>query len=276
MACLGDPESDKMAEEREAFWRVFEAIMQACAAEFLGTAIYVLIACLVSSGVKGIGILPPEHMPMIVPIALCAGFTVAALMATFGKMSGGHFNPAVSVAVCVSGSLKPLLLPAYILMQMVGGVAGAALAMVVEPDELFTKVLTDDYVEMAVGPGRAIACEFLLTAFVVIAVLLTTLEEKTKTHAAPTAVGFAYVVGILSGIRITGTSLNPARSFGSAVVLCLYSNKAWSHQYVFWVGPLLAAVVIAIFYRYVLFRRKTSSKEIYKYSHLMTDPNQND
>lgn len=86
MACLGDPESDKMAEERAAFWRVFEAIMQACAAEFLGTTIYVLIACLVSSGVKGIGILPPEHMPMIVPIALCAGFTVAALMATFGKM----------------------------------------------------------------------------------------------------------------------------------------------------------------------------------------------
>ncbi|XP_046575822.1 aquaporin-8-like [Haliotis rubra] len=301
-------------------------------------------------------------MPMIVPIALCAGFTVAALMATFGKneqyssnitagsrlrdryeqlgstrnrprsgrprvttsktatfvhatyvendndnvngigntghvemirpdnargehtykvlhfdfFSGGHFNPAVSVAVCVSGSLKPLLLPAYIVMQMLGGVAGAALAMVVEPDELFTKVLTDDYVEMAVGPGRAIACEFLLTAFVVIAVLLTTLEEKTKTHAAPTAVGFAYVVGILSGIRITGTSLNPARSFGSAVVLCLYSHKAWSNQYVFWVGPLLAAVVIAIFYRYVLFRRKTSSKDIYKYSHLMADPNQHD
>lgn len=60
-------------------------------------------------------------------------------------------------------------------------------------------MLTDDGVEMAVGPGRAIACEFLLTAFVIVAVLLTTLEEKTKSHAAPTAVGFAYVVGILSG-----------------------------------------------------------------------------
>ncbi|KAK7507976.1 hypothetical protein BaRGS_00000941, partial [Batillaria attramentaria] len=100
-----------------------------------------------------------------------------------------------------------------------------------------------------VTAGEGMLCEIVLTVVLVLTVLMAAVDPQTKSNLAPLAIGFAVFVDILAGISVTGASMNPARSFGPAVVVSNVSSDFWKYHYIYWVGPLIGAIVAAVWYR---------------------------
>ncbi|CAH1794531.1 unnamed protein product [Owenia fusiformis] len=195
----------------------------------------------------------------VVAIAFAHGLIFALLIAGFGHISGGHFNPAVTLGVLIAGEITPLLALGYLVSQCVGAVIGAAccrgvLSFVPEGASMtpYEAILGGAHdLAPGVDPGRGILCEMLLTTVLITTVLMTAVDSKGKNSLAPLAIGFAVTVCILAGINVTGASMNPARSFGPAVVISYYKPAIWNHHYVYWVGPLLGSGFAGLMYRFV-------------------------
>lgn len=159
-------------------------------------------------------------------------------------MSGGLFNPAVTLGMCASGSLPWLrgiiLFPAQILGAMVAGAIASALF----PEDIAvvnTKLAPD------VSIVRGIFIEMFLTIGLVFTVLMLAAEKSKDTFLAPIGIGLALFVVEIAGVRYTGASVNPARSFGPAVAALEFP----AHHWIYWVGPLLGAIVTAIYFRFL-------------------------
>ncbi|XP_064618111.1 aquaporin-8-like [Liolophura sinensis] len=189
-----------------------------------------------------------QDLPSVVCVAIAHGLTIALLVASFGAVSGGHLNPAVTLGVFLSGGIKPLLAMAYVVAQLLGSLVGAGLVRAVLPSTTFKAIGGGAHnLVQGVGPGQGIVCETLLTMTLVLAVLMCAVDTD-KNVLAPLAIGFAVTVDILAGINVTGASMNPARSFGPAVVVSNVSN-VWSYHYVYWVGPLMGSLLATLLYR---------------------------
>lgn len=183
-------------------------------------------------------------------VALAHGLALAVLVSALGAVSGGHFNPAVTVAVLVSGRITLPLAAMYIVVQLAAGVAAALALRAVFPEGASSGVaLGTPAVHPAITVPAAIAIEAVLTVLLVIAVFGTAIDARGP-KLGGFAIGLAVAADILMGGPLTGAAMNPARWFGPAVVSGSFDN--W---YVWWVGPLLGAVVAAAIYRVALEER---------------------
>ncbi|KAI9635226.1 aquaporin-like protein, partial [Dioszegia hungarica] len=174
-------------------------------------------------------------------IALSFGFSLAVNAWIFFRVSGGLFNPAVSLGMMLVGALTPVRAALLAFVQVLGGITGAAIIDAITPGTL--------NVRTQLGGGTSVAqglfIEMFLTALLMLAILLLAAEKNKATFIAPIGIGLALFVAELLGVYYTGGSLNPARSFGPAVVLRTFTNYHW----IYWLGPALGAIIAAGFYK---------------------------
>lgn len=219
-------------------------------AEFLGTFWLVFGGC----GSAVLAAAYPELGIGFAGVALAFGLTVLTGAYAFGHISGGHFNPAVSVGLCVGGRFDAKDLVPYIISQVVGGALAAfILYMIVQGQAGFTGVgsfATNGFGELS--PGKysmvsALIIEIVLTAFFLIVIMGST-DKRAPAGFAPIAIGLALTLIHLISIPVTNTSVNPARS--TAVAL-FAETAALGQLWLFWVAPIIGAVIGAVIYKVV-------------------------
>ncbi|KAK3582697.1 hypothetical protein CHS0354_013047 [Potamilus streckersoni] len=165
-----------------------ERIVQPLLAEFVGVCLLVFISCMASQN------------NFVIDVALAHGLTIAMLIIGLGAISGGHFNPAVTLGVALAGAVEPTLALCYFIAQLLGGLLGAALVRGVLPPNIYDKIKGGSHcLGSSVEPRWAIVAEAVLTTLLVSTFLLSTVNRKTKSNMAPLAIGFAVAVGIISG-----------------------------------------------------------------------------
>jgi aquaporin Z len=214
--------------------------MRKYAAELLGTF------TLVFGGSLALLAAVRLNEPILVPVALGFGLALLAGLYAFGEISGGHFNPAVSLAMFLSGRLEVSSLIGYWVAQLAGGVAASLAVLAAFSQDDVAGTVT------AVGSGSsawdALWLELLLTAVFVAVILQSTRSERVR-GTALVAIPLALVAIHLAAIPVSGSSVNPARSFGPALV-----GNEWGDFWVYLVGPLggaaLGALVHGLLYRH--------------------------
>lgn len=196
----------------------------------------------------------PEVGIGLLGVSLAFGLTVLTGAYAFGPISGGHFNPAVSVGLTVAGRFKASELPGYIIAQVLGAIVAAGLLYLIASGKAgaqVTDLATNGYGEHS--PGKFSMLAALLTEVVLTAVFLLVILGSTTKKAA---VGFAGMsIGLcltlihLISIPVTNTSVNPARSTGPAL---FGPSIALEQLWLFWLAPIVGAAIGALIHRALL------------------------
>ena len=216
--------------------------MKKYAAEFIGTFVLVLFAC----GVAGQICNEKGGTAGLVGTALAFGLVIVAMAYSIGNVSGCHINPAVSIALLISGKMNVKDFCGYIVAQFLGAIAGAAVLNFIVKDtaKLGCNALYNGSALMSFG------IEVILTFVFVIAILGVTSKESNGSVAG-LVIGGALVLVHLLGISFTGTSVNPARSFGPALIAGNLSG-IW----VFLLAPLVGGALAALVYKFLAPEKK--------------------
>ncbi|XP_036452132.1 aquaporin-1-like [Colossoma macropomum] len=215
------------------FWR-------AVLAELFGTTMFVFIGISAAIG-NGNSSYPDQE----VKVALAFGLAIVILSQSLGHISGAHLNPAVTLGMVVSCQVSVCRAVWYMLAQILGAVLASGIVLGVRPAAVESLGLNK---LNGVSPGQGFGIEFLLTLQMVLCVLATMDKRRTDiVGSAPFAVGLSVGLGHLAGISYTGCGINPARSFGPALVTVEFEN-----HWVFWAGPLCGGVVAALLYDFLL------------------------
>lgn len=218
-------------------------------AECLGTFWLVLGGC----GSAVIAAAFPEVGIGLLGVSFAFGLTVVTMAYAVGHISGGHFNPAVTVGVIVARRAPVSTLLPYIVAQLIGAIAAAALLFLIASGKPGFSVATNGLAANGYGdysPGgyslvSGFIAESVLTFFFLFIILGAT-HRQAPQALAPLAIGLCLTLIHLISIPITNTSVNPARSTGPAVFV---GGATLSQLWLFWIAPLLGAVVAGLVYR---------------------------
>jgi MIP family channel proteins len=212
-----------------------------CVAEFIGTFALIFI---------GVGVIA-NHSDLggsagLLAVALAHGFTIAVMVAATAGISGGHLNPAVTFGLLLGGKINLRRAVPYMGAQIVGAIAAAALvAALLGSDAAAGKDLVAKGTP-AMGKGATIAqsigIEAVLTFFLVFVIYGSAVDSRAG-YLGPLAIGLTVTLDILFGGPFTGAAMNPARTFGPAVI-----GGLWTNHFVYWVGPLLGGGLAGIIY----------------------------
>jgi aquaporin Z len=225
--------------------------MKKLSAEFFGTFWLVFGGCgsaVLAAGFPALGI-------GFAGVALAFGLTVLTMAYAVGGISGGHFNPAVSVGLATAGRFSWGELPGYVAAQLLGGVAGAFVLYLIASGKADFSTsggfASNGYGEHSPGGYSmmaALVAEIVLTAFFLIVILGAT-GKRVPAGFAPIAIGLALTLIHLISIPVTNTSVNPARSTAVAIFA-----GGWAIQqlWLFWVAPIIGAIVGAGIYKSLL------------------------
>jgi aquaporin Z len=223
------------------------------AAELLGTAVLVYFAVGAATLSFGFGTIGSSFAAGVVVTALAFGLVLLSLAYVLGPISGCHVNPAVTLGAWLSGRIPPAEAVGYWVAQFVGGILGALLLWgTFSCSPLYSRsktgLGTNGYgaaSHIQINAGGAFLTEVILTALFVFAVLGAT-SRIANAATAGIVIGFSLTVVHLIGIPITGTSVNPARSLGPALVV---GGTALSQVWLFIVAPLVGGAVAAVLHR---------------------------
>ena len=224
---------------------------QKLAAEFLGTFWLVLGGCgsaVLAAAFPAVGI-------GLLGVSLAFGFTVVTGAYALGPVSGGHFNPAVSVGLWAGGRFPAAQLVPYVIAQVLGAIAGAAvLYLIASGKPEFS--LAGGFASNGFGdhsPGKyslvaALVCEVVMT-FMFLIVILGTTHTRAPVGFAGLAIGLGLTLIHLISIPVTNTSVNPARSTGPAIFV---GGWALEQLWLFWLAPIIGAAAGGFVHRAVL------------------------
>jgi aquaporin Z len=217
-------------------------------AEFFGTFWLVLGGCgsaVLAAAFPGLGI--GFH-----GVALAFGLTVLTMAFAVGHISGGHFNPAVSIGLCAGGRFPAKELVPYIIAQVLGGIAAAGVLYLIASGksgfDLAGGFAANGY--GAHSPGgyslaAALVCEIVMTAAFLMIIMGAT-DARAPKGFAPIAIGLALTLIHLISIPVTNTSVNPARSTSQALFV---GDWALGQLWLFWVAPIIGAIIGAVAYK---------------------------
>ena len=219
-------------------------------AEFIGTAWLVLGGC--GAAVLAAGY--PELGIGFVGVSLAFGLTVVTMAYAIGHVSGCHLNPAVSVGLWAGGRFRGADLSGYVIAQVAGGLAGAGVLYVIASGQAGFDVsagfASNGYGEHSPGGyalTAALVCEVVMT-FAFLFVIMGSTHGRAPAGFAPLAIGLCLTLIHLISIPVTNTSVNPARSTGPAI---LVGGWALQQLWLFWVAPLVGAVLAGVIYRWL-------------------------
>jgi aquaporin Z len=188
-------------------------------------------------------------------VALAFGLTVLTMAFAIGHVSGCHLNPAVSVGLVVGKRFPASNLPAYVVAQVAGAIAAAAVLYVIASGkagfDLAGGFASNGYAEHSPGGYSLIAClvaEVVLTFFFLMIILGAT-DRRAPQGFAPIAIGLGLTLIHLVGIPVTNTSVNPARSTGPALFV---GGWAVEQLWLFWLAPIVGAAIAGIVYPIVM------------------------
>ncbi|GAB7345510.1 hypothetical protein MBLNU457_3828t1 [Dothideomycetes sp. NU457] len=218
--------------------------------EFVGTVLFLFFAL---SGTQVANSIPSSagltvaetgaNPQQLQYISLCFGFSLAVNAWVFFRISGGLFNPAVTLGMCIIGALPWVRGGLLFVVQIMGGLTAAALVSCMFPGPL--------NVRTTLGGGTSIVqglfIEMFLTAQLVFTIFMLAAEKHKGTFIAPVGIGLSLFIAELTGVYFTGGSLNPARSFGPAAVDHNFAGYHW----IYWLGPVLGSVLAAGFYKFI-------------------------
>jgi aquaporin Z len=218
-------------------------------AEFLGTFWLVLCGC----GSAVIAAAFPQVGIGLVGVSLAFGLTVVTMAYAVGHISGGHFNPAVTLGLVAAGRVEIGQAVGYIVAQVVGAIAASAVLAFVASGKAGFDLVGSGFAANGFGEhspggytlGASFVTEFVMTFFFLLIILGTT-SKRAPAGFAPLAIGLALALIHLVSIPVTNTSVNPARSTGPALFV---GGWALSQLWLFWVAPIAGAVVAGVVHR---------------------------
>ena len=206
-------------------------------AEFVGTFTLIFIG-------GGAGIVSGRD---IVAVALANGLAIGIMVSNLGHISGGHFNPAITLGFVATRRIRLSLAAVYWFFQLLGAVCAAFILR-----GLFSQL----FVKLGAAPvphtsdAKAFALEAILTFFLVWAVWATAVDERGAFKAiAGLAIGLSISIDVFVGGPITGAAMNPARAFGPEL-----AGNVWTGWWIYWVGPFAGALLAALVYEYLYLR----------------------
>jgi len=213
-------------------------------AEFIGTFVLVFFAC----GTAAVVGCSAENGTGYLLTALAFGLVIVAMAYSIGNISGCHINPAVSIAMLINGKMNIKDFIGYVIAQFLGAVAGAAalMAFVGKESGLGANALYKDNIWLS------LLIEVILPFVFVIAILGVTSKENSGTVAG-IVIGLSLTLVHILGISFTGTSVNPARSFGPALFV---GGNSLANVWVFIVAPLIGGALAAVVYKFLASEKK--------------------
>ena len=228
--------------------------MKKLIAEFIGTFWLVLGGC--GSAVLAAGI--PEIGIGLVGVALAFGLTVLTGVYALGHISGGHFNPAVSIGLWVGGRFEAKELLPYILSQVLGGIAGAGILYLIvsnqagfsgysQAGDFATNFYGVEQYGHTFNMTAALVTEVVMT-FMFLIVILGATHKNASPGFAGLAIGLALTLIHLISIPVTNTSVNPARSTAQALFV---GAEAMGQLWLFWVAPIVGAILAGLLYKFI-------------------------
>ncbi|CAM4320517.1 aquaporin Z [Bordetella muralis] len=231
------------------------SLSKRCMAELIGTFWLVLGGC--GSAVLAAGF--PELGIGFAGVALAFGLTVLTMAYAVGHISGGHFNPAVTVGLAVGGRFPTREILPYVVVQVIGAILAAAVLYCIASGKPGFDLVASGFAANGYGdhsPGKyalgaALVCEIVLT-FGFLFVILGATDKRAPAGFAPIPIGLALTLIHLISIPVTNTSVNPARSTGPALFV---GGWAVEQLWLFWVAPIVGAILAALVYRFVAGRQ---------------------
>lgn len=184
----------------------------------------------------------------LVAIALAHGLAIGLMVAAAGHITGGLYNPALTVGLVLARRLAIDKGVVYIVSQLAGCAVAALALTAIFPDASVDAVsLGVPAIADGIGTGGALLAEAIATFFLMYAVFGTAIDSRGARAIAPLVIGLVITVGVLAIGPITGAALNPARAFGPALV-----QGEWADQWIYWVGPIIGAAIAALLYSELL------------------------
>ena len=235
-------------------------LTQKMGAEVLGTVWLVFGGC----GSAVLAAAFPQVGIGLLGVSFAFGLSVLTMAFAVGHVSGGHFNPAVTVGLFSAGRIPAKEIAPYIIAQLVGAIAGAGVLYVIASGKAGFDVgagfASNGYADHSPGAYTLIAAlvtEVVMTFFFLIVILGAT-DERAPKGFAPIAIGLALTLIHLVSIPVTNTSVNPARSTGPALFVGGWAVK---QLWLFWVAPIIGAVLAGAAHRSLLTQREEPELE---------------
>ena len=214
-----------------------ESVLRRGVAEFIGTFTLIFIG-------GGAGAISGND---IVAVALANGLAIGIMVSNFGHISGGLFNPAITLGFLSTRRITPRLAVVYWIAQFGGAVIAAGILRFLVHKPLFNGAIPSVH---TIGAGRGFVLEAIMTFFLVIAVYATAVDPRGAFKSiAGLAIGLTITMDVFLGGPLTGASMNPARAFGPELI-----GNFWGAGWIYYVGPALGAVVAAIGYDWLYLR----------------------
>ncbi|KAK6425420.1 hypothetical protein LTR81_002103 [Elasticomyces elasticus] len=220
--------------------------------EFVGTTMFLFFA-FAGTQVANAGAQTPDNTTtnqstgfspiVLMYIAVVFGFSLMVNVWIFFRISGGLFNPAVTLAMVMVGSIGYVRAFLLLVSQIAGAIFSSFIVKVLFPTDFNVRTTLSSSTSLVSG----VFIEAILTAELVFAIFMLAKEKHKATFMAPVGIGLALFVAELVGVYYTGGSLNPARSFGPCVVTGTFDNEHW----IYWVGPAAGAIVAVAFYKFI-------------------------
>ncbi|KAH8677875.1 aquaporin-like protein [Xylariales sp. PMI_506] len=182
------------------------------------------------------------NVSVLLYISLIFGFSLMVNVWVFFRISGGLFNPAVTFAMALVRAIPPVRALCLFVAQMLGSMLASVIVRFLFPDSFNVRTTIS-----GVSVVQGLLIEALLTAELVFTIFMLAKEKHKATFIAPVGIGLALFIAEMVGVQFTGGSLNPARSFGPCVVTLTFDSEHW----IYWVGPLLGALIAVVFYRFI-------------------------
>jgi MIP family channel proteins len=216
---------------------VDEADLRRCIAEFVGTFTLIFIG-------GGAGIVSGQD---IVAVALANGLAIAIMVTNLGHISGGHFNPAITLSFLVTKRIEARLAVLYWAFQLLGAIVAALILRAIFAHALFLGSVPH---APGIDDGKGLLIEIVLTFFLVWAVFATAVDPRGAFKSiAGLAIGLTITMDVFMGGPLTGAAMNPARAFGPELV-----GNFWGEGWIYWLGPVLGGLLAGLGYEYLYLR----------------------
>ncbi|KAF6817774.1 MIP family channel protein [Colletotrichum sojae] len=215
--------------------------------ELVGTTMFLFFAFagaeVANSNVSAAGPTSGTNAARLLYISLSFGFSLMVNVWIFFRISGGLFNPAVTLAMFLVRAIPASRAMCLFIAQLLGGMLASVIVRFLFPESFNVRTSLGGGANLVQG----VFIEAILTAELVFTIFMLAKEKHRATFIAPLGIGMALFISHLAGIQFTGASLNPARSFGPCVVTATFESEHW----IYWVGPFIGALISVVFYKFI-------------------------